>query len=290
MQNKEPSNQQHLQGGKEREQNPFQSVLYCHVGLLPQPSLNEAAKKQIRVLIHGHGRDNALAKDSKWVSDRKQYTTCTNEQSLCGCKNAEKSVVSSKTASSSASTITASKSSPFEEIILTNDKGELLEGTQTNFYVVKNATNLCSSITSSSSKCSAPTIITANEGILHGSVRDSVLRVCLAHNVTLELRPPTLEDLQHASGVFLTSTSRWVMPVNEVVLGDLLLLNTDDNSMKDGKHLENGGLEGGITIEVGSDTDRPSSYYYSDCPITENIRKWVLDDVLTHSTSIYSNA
>ena len=81
----------------------FQSVLYCHVGYLPQSS----SKKHIQVLIHGHGRQNALAKDSKWVLDRKQLITPTT-------------------------------SNEYEEIILLNDNNELLEGTQTNFYVVTN--------------------------------------------------------------------------------------------------------------------------------------------------------
>ena len=137
-----------------------------------------------------------------------------------------------------------------------NDNNELLEGTQTNFYVVTNTS----------------TVITANEGILFGSVRDSVLRVCDLHGITVELRPPTLEDLRYASGVFITSTSRLVMPVHEVVLGDLQSssLDTDgDQKKKD-------------------DDELPTSYHYPNCATTENIRKWVLEDVETRSTSIYN--
>ena len=221
----------------ENHQRPFQSVLYCHVGILPQSS-NSTQNKHIQVLIHGHGRENALAKDSKWVSDRKSLT-------------------STPTLSSST---TPQKC---EEIILLNDNGELLEGTQTNFYVVKDRT-----------------IITANEGILYGSVRDSVLRVCNANDIHVELRPPTLDDLRHASGVFITSTSRLVMPVHEVILGDLMSFGNVSDDKK--KEVEDG--------EDGSDDDAlPPSYFYPNCVTTENIRQLVLKDVETRSTSVYSN-
>jgi len=231
------------QGGEEEERlqssnlNSFQSVLYCHVGYLPQSSSNstipttqssssigeEQKKKHIQVLIHGHGRQNALAKDSKWVLDRKQLITPNG----------------------------------YEEIILLNDNNELLEGTQTNFYVVTNTS----------------TVITANEGILFGSVRDSVLRVCDLHDMQVELRPPTLEDLRYASGVFITSTSRLVMPVHEVVLGDLQSSSLDTDDDDQGKEEEE---------------RLPTSYHYPNCATTENLRKWVLEDVETHSTSIYN--
>ena len=235
---------------------PFQSVLYCHVGLLPQSNStkSEPNQKHIKVLVHGHGRDNALAKDSKWVSDRKQYTA---------------EDPSPKTASSSESLPT------YEEIILINDYGEMLEGSQTNFYVVTDRSE------SPSESVENPTIITANDGILYGSVRDSVLRVCRSHNIAVELRPPTLADLKHASGVFITSTSRMVMPIHEVVLGDLLLFNNDNNFGDDG------GDDDVDTNEKKSNDTLPPSYHYLNCRTTENIRKWVLEDVETHSTPIY---
>ena len=232
----------------ENHQQPFQSVLYCHVGILPQSSnstqtssssAQQEPNKHIQVLIHGHGRENALAKDSKWVSDRKSLTS---------------------TPTSSSSTTTPQKC---EEIILLNDNGELLEGTQTNFYVVKDRT-----------------IITANEGILYGSVRDSVLRVCNANDIHVELRPPTLDDLRHASGVFITSTSRLVMPVHEVILGDLMSFGNVSDTQK--KEVEEDGNK--------DDNDAlPPSYFYPNCETTENIRQLVLKDVETRSTSVCSN-
>ena len=186
-----------------------EGVLYCHVGELPTRSDTE----YIRVLIHGHGRENAEAKDSKWILDRKRLIT--------------------------------PDSTSYEEIIMLGENGELLEGTQTNFYVVRE-----------------DVLITADEGILLGSVRDSVLRVCRDNDVKVELRPPTMDDLKHASGVFISSTSRLVMPVHNVVLGDLIQQDSDTNG------------------------DHAASYHYGNCRITERIKQWVLRDVETHSTII----
>ncbi|KAL3790944.1 hypothetical protein HJC23_004926 [Cyclotella cryptica] len=221
--------------------NGFQSALYCHIGLLT----GNSSSKHVRVLVHGHGRENAMAKDSKWVTDRKQLTL----------PHATTSAKSEMTLGSPSPT-----SLSYEEIILINDNGELLEGTQTNFYVVKNST----------------TIITANEGVLFGSVRDSVLRVCQSHGIDVELRPPTLHDLKVASGVFITSTSRWVMPVHQIDLGDLLLMD----EFIDGKRNKSDGTTAGCN-EV-------SSFCYHNCPTTNKIRQWVLENVETHSTPIYA--
>ncbi|KAL7460108.1 hypothetical protein ACHAXS_000575 [Conticribra weissflogii] len=222
------------QDRKNQNMGAFQSVLFCHIGILHQTNSSNMSTEQnhIKVLVHGHGRDNALAKDSKWVSDRKQYTN---------------------DASSANSTVHGLPT--YEEIILINDNGEMLEGSQTNFYVVHDHTT-------------PPTIITANEGVLHGSVRDSVLRVCRKNNIAVDFRPPTLNDLKKASGVFISSTSRWVMRVHEVVLGDLLTLFKSDSS------------------EGCEEESLPSSFHYPNCQTTENIRAWVLEDVKTHSTSI----
>jgi branched-subunit amino acid aminotransferase/4-amino-4-deoxychorismate lyase len=239
-----------------KQQSLFQSVLYCHVGILPQSaymgnnstqsSSSISQRKHIKVLIHGHGRENARAKDSKWVIDRKNLTTPGGNTG------------------DTATTTPASSSSneSYEEIILLNDNDELLEGTQTNFYVVSENQS----------------IITATDDILHGSVRDSVLRVCQSHGVKVELRPPTLDDLQHATGVFITSTSRLVMPVHEVVLGDLQALSMEQST----------GEEGDVDGTTAATTSPlPASYCYPNCRMTENIRQWVLEDVETHSTSVY---
>ena len=114
---------------------------------------------------------------------------------------------------------------------------------------------------------------------MYGSVRDSVLRVCNANDIHVELRPPTLDDLRHASGVFITSTSRLVMPVHEVILGDLMSFGNVGDDTK--KEVEEDGNQ--------DDDALPQSYFYPNCETTENIKQLVLKDVETRSTSVYSN-
>ncbi|KAL7451355.1 hypothetical protein ACHAWC_004678 [Mediolabrus comicus] len=252
-----------LTSNNDISQSQYESVLYCHVGLLkPKEANNKKKSTHTRVLVHGHGRENATAKDSKWVFDREKLQPNNNSDNQSDDDERKKE----KTEEDS--------QHPFEEIILLNNNGELLEGTQTNFYVVSNTNS----------------IITANEGILYGSVRDSVLRVCENHTIHVELRPPTLDDLRDACGVmdacgvFISSTSRWVMEVHEVCLGDLLAFqHRSDND--DEQWIEEEEEEGESSIEDGKMKSR--SYFYGHCETVESIRRWVLEDVESRSTSIF---
>ena len=182
------------------------AAMYCHVGILPKRREGE----HIKVEVHGHGRNNAAAKDSQWINDRDKVES--------GC----------------------------EEYILVNDDGEMLEGTQTNFFLVTKDGR----------------VLTADEGILRGSVRDSVLRVCTENGIPLELRPPNVDDLEHASGAFISSTSRLVMPIHEVVVN----VSKDDVS--------------------GGNPPKPATYHFPNCEITKGIQDMVMEDVLTHCASI----
>ena len=244
-------------------QSQYESVLYCHVGLLKPKEANSKEKSTHtrRVLVHGHGRENALAKDSKWVFDREKLQPNNNSDNQSDDDESKKK----KTEEDS--------HHPFEEIILLNNNGELLEGTQTNFYVVSNTNS----------------IITANEGILYGSVRDSVLRVCDHHNIHVELRPPTLDDLRDACGIFISSTSRWVMEVHEVCLGDLLTFQNRSRSdnIDDEQWMEEAEEEEGESSTKNGKKKTSRSYFYGHCETVESIRRWVLEDVESRSTSIF---
>ena len=113
--------------------------MYCHVGILPKRRDGE----HIKVEVHGHGRKNAAAKDSQWINEREN-------SAAHGC----------------------------EEYILVNDNGEMLEGTQTNFFLVTNG------------GC----VLTAEDGILKGSVSAiPSLRVCTENGIPLQLRPPNVD-------------------------------------------------------------------------------------------------
>jgi branched-subunit amino acid aminotransferase/4-amino-4-deoxychorismate lyase len=84
------------------------------------------------------------------------------------------------------------------EIVLYDESGALLEGTQTNFYAIIEGK-----------------LYTAGEGVLEGTVRRLLLQVCAAHNVPVILDPPpNIKDLRNWEGALLSSTSRLALPID----------------------------------------------------------------------------
>jgi branched-subunit amino acid aminotransferase/4-amino-4-deoxychorismate lyase len=140
----------------------------------------------IKVLAAGAPRSNAAAKDSAWVAARVA--------------------------------LEAAKPSDCEEVLLVEAAedggggGAVLEGTQTNFFAVVRGV-----------------LRTAGEErVLAGTVRRLVLEVCAREGIPVELEAPRLAGLradgEAAAGdaaedweaCFLSSTSRLVLPVDEV--------------------------------------------------------------------------
>ena len=54
------------------------AAMYCHVGILPKRTEGE----HIKVEVHGHGRNNAAAKDSQWINDRDKVESGCEEYIL----------------------------------------------------------------------------------------------------------------------------------------------------------------------------------------------------------------
>lgn len=82
-----------------------------------------------------------------------------------------------------------------EEIILMEPTSHLLlEGSQTNFYAIRDGK-----------------IFTAEDGILKGTVRSLVLEVCEENDIPVVLTPPSLNDVDDWEGCFISSTSRLVL-------------------------------------------------------------------------------
>ena len=96
----------------------------------------------------------------------------------------------------------AGKAADVEEILLADAEGRVLEGTQTNFFAVEDGA-----------------VHTAGDGVLFGTVRHLVLQVCAAQGVRVILSPPLASRVARWEGAFLTSTSRLVLPINEVRVG-----------------------------------------------------------------------
>jgi len=143
------------------------SSVSCHVAPLPPiPS------PPVRVEVRGAPRQNAAAKDSTWVTDRAPLEELMRRGWA-----------------------------PFNELLLVSDAGELLEGSQTNFFAVQDGQ-----------------LVTASEGILEGTVRRLLLEVCEREGIPVVLQPPKLADASKWEGALISSTSRLMLPIDELYL------------------------------------------------------------------------
>lgn len=100
-------------------------------------------------------------------------------------------------------TLVDEKPDDVNEVVLVGDGGALFEGLSSNFFALKNGT-----------------IYTAGEGILFGSVREAVLRAADRLGVPVVLKPPHISDVEAWEGAFVSSTSRLLLPVDEISLPD----------------------------------------------------------------------
>ena len=94
------------------------------------------------------------------------------------------------------------------ETLLVDEKGLLLEGLSSNFFVLcpdplsRHPTNLC--------------LMTAEEEILKGTVRDVVLNLCKKMNppIPVILQAPNIADALSWKAAFISSTSRLLTPID----------------------------------------------------------------------------
>lgn len=139
----------------------------CHVAPLPP-----LPTPPIRVEVRGSPRANALAKDSSWVSERAPLEE-----------------------------LMRASYAPINELLLATEAGDLLEGSQTNFFAIQDGA-----------------LHTAGEGILEGTVRRLLLEVCEREGIPVVLRPPSLPAAERWSGALISSTSRLLLPIDELYL------------------------------------------------------------------------
>lgn len=97
-------------------------------------------------------------------------------------------------------------SAHFYEQLLVNEKGEILEGTSSNFYGIRNGT-----------------VYTAGEGVLEGITRQIILNLVQQLNIPLELQPVHISELMHLDEAAVSSSSRGLLPVvqiDDAIIGD----------------------------------------------------------------------
>ncbi|WP_448523547.1 aminotransferase class IV [Pseudothermotoga sp.] len=87
------------------------------------------------------------------------------------------------------------------DVIMIGSRGQVCEGTFTNVFLVKE------------NKVITPSI---DSGILPGITRLNTLRLCRTLGITVEERWVELAELYGADELFLTHTSRGIVPVNEI--------------------------------------------------------------------------
>jgi len=134
----------------------------CHVTALPP-----LPTPPVKVEVRGSPRENAAAKDSSWVASR--------------------------------APLEALMRSDINELLLATDSGELLEGSQTNFFALVDGA-----------------VHTAGDGVLAGTVRRLLLEVCEREGIPVVLRPPRLEDAGRWEGALISSTSRLALPIDQL--------------------------------------------------------------------------
>lgn len=85
------------------------------------------------------------------------------------------------------------------EALLVDEQGRILEGMSSNFYAVIKGK-----------------LYTAGEGVLPGLTRQLVLEEAGLAGITVILQAPALRSISDLEEAFLTSTSRGVLPVNQI--------------------------------------------------------------------------
>ncbi len=96
------------------------------------------------------------------------------------------------------------------DVIMLGSKGQVCEGTFTNVFIVKD------------SKVITPDL---ESGILPGITRKNVIQMCRELGIGIEERTVELSELYSADEIFLTHTSRGIVPVN--VLDEWRVYKTD---------------------------------------------------------------
>ncbi|CEO97925.1 Amino-transferase class IV [Plasmodiophora brassicae] len=90
-----------------------------------------------------------------------------------------------------------------DDVVLVNDEGAVLEGLSSNFFVI-GADQVVQT---------AP----VRDGVLAGSIREIVMHVCRQHDIGIVERSPSWSSRSSWFGAFLTSTSRLVLPIHQVI-------------------------------------------------------------------------
>ena len=217
--------------------------------------LPPTATPPIVVEIRGQPRDNPLAKNAEWINERKHL-----EESR---QNDVHEVVLSSTSNDSNGLPVA----------------QAVEGTQTNLFVVTKD----------------GTVRTAGQGVLEGTIRKMVIEECIKSDIPFDFStPPEVSQLNEWDEMFLTSTSRLVLPVDTIRVpidsdaysAALRSLPKSLKELKDNQQTGNGNENGDGNIhDKNHDNDHDNNNYNS---VTMNHSKDIVQ-VLPKSNRTVTN-
>lgn len=143
------------------------------------------------------------------------------------------------------------------ELILKDNEDKLYEGSKSNFYVIDQD----------------GTVITAEEGVLHGTIRKLILEVCREHQIPVRLEPPSLYDVATWQGAMISSTSILALPIHALYMPPQALDSEPDQASRHPQDLLK-------TFDYDN--------HQSDNPVclTKQIQQWVSEKLIECSTSI----
>ena len=96
---------------------------------------------------------------------------------------------------------TEAKAKGYYDVLFADIQGNILEGSRTNFFAIKNRTIF-----------TAPT-----EKVLEGVTKKHVLQVAREHGFEIQEQDIPLKNLGEFDGAFLTSTSSKIVPITSVI-------------------------------------------------------------------------
>ena len=97
--------------------------------------------------------------------------------------------------------VSEAKRMGFDDAIMLNHDMQITEGTTFNIFIVQNNTLYTPSLKS---------------GLLKGITRQKIIEICKKHQINMLEQRLFMKDLEKAEEVFITSSTRGVMPVSQI--------------------------------------------------------------------------
>jgi branched-subunit amino acid aminotransferase/4-amino-4-deoxychorismate lyase len=188
-------------------------LFLCHGAVLP-----EVPQRPVRVLVCGSPRKDASVKSSAWVHDRAALERRKAQENArpLGAEDG------------------GGGGGVVDEVVLVDEDGHLVEGTQTNFFATRRFGDsvgggevgsgegerfVLGGGSASGGGGARLALETATEGMLEGTVRATVLEVAEEHGIPLiPGRGPSLLACATWSAAFISSTSRLALPVHQLIV------------------------------------------------------------------------